>query len=189
MKVGVLCAPPGWGKTVLATNLIASRECSTLVLVHRKPLVEQWSERLCAFLGLTPKSIGRLGAGRRRLTRRIDIAMIQTLARSDDLRDLVRPYGQVVVDECHHVPAVQVERVLSAIPARYVTGLTATPYRRWSPADHHDAMRAHPPHHQPTLSSRRGGFGAAGDPQGYRVRPERSPDPGVDSGDLRRARK
>ena len=129
-EVGVVCAPPGWGKTVLATNLIASRERSTLVLVHRKPLVEQWSERLCAFLGLTPKSIGRLGAGRRRLTRRIDIAMIQTLARSDDLRDLVRPYGQVVVDECHHVPAVQVERVLSAIPARYVTGLTATPYRR-----------------------------------------------------------
>ncbi len=128
--VGVLCAPPGWGKTVLATHLIASRACSTLVLVHRKPLVEQWIERLCQFLDIPPKSIGRLGAGRRRLTQRIDIAMIQTLARSGDLRDLVRAYGHVVIDECHHVPAVQVERVLSAIPARYVTGLTATPYRR-----------------------------------------------------------
>ena len=115
---------------MLATNLIARRACSTLVLVHRKPLIEQWSERLCEFLGLKPKSIGRLGAGRRRLTHRIDIAMVQTLARSDDLRHLVRPYGYVVVDECHHVPAVQVERVLSAIPAQYVTGLTATPYRR-----------------------------------------------------------
>ena len=73
---------PGWGKTVLATHLIASRACSTLVLVHRKPLVEQWIERLCQFLDITPKSIGRLGAGRRRLTQRIDIAMIQTLARS-----------------------------------------------------------------------------------------------------------
>jgi superfamily II DNA or RNA helicase len=128
--VGVLSAPPGWGKTVLATNLIASRGRSTLVLVHRKPLVEQWTERLSEFLDITPKSIGRFGAGRRRLTRRIDIAMVQTLARSDDLHDLVRPYGHVVIDECHHVPAVQVERVLSAIPARYVTGLTATPYRR-----------------------------------------------------------
>lgn len=128
--VGVLCAPPGWGKTVLATHLIASRGCSTLVLVHRKPLVEQWSERLCEFLDTTPKSIGRLGAGRRRLTGGIDIAMIQTLARNDDLHDLVRAYGHVVIDECHHVPAVQVERVLSSIPARYVTGLTATPYRR-----------------------------------------------------------
>ncbi len=128
--VGVLCAPPGWGKTVLATHLIASRACSTLVLVHRKPLVEQWSERLCEFLDITPKSIGKLGAGRRRLTGEIDIAMIQTLARNDDLHDLVRAYGHVVIDECHHVPAVQVERVLSSIPARYVTGLTATPYRR-----------------------------------------------------------
>ena len=128
--VGVLCAPPGWGKTVLATNLIATRGCSTLVLVHRKPLVEQWIERLCEFLDVTPKSIGRLGAGGRRLTRRIDIAMVQTLARSDDLHALVRAYGHVVIDECHHVPAVQVERVLSAIPARYITGLTATPYRR-----------------------------------------------------------
>jgi superfamily II DNA or RNA helicase len=128
--VGVVCAPPGWGKTVLATKLIASRGCPTLVLLHRKPLVEQWTERLCEFLDITPKSIGRFGAGRRRLTRRIDIAMVQTLARSRDLHELVRAYGHVVIDECHHVPAVQVERVLSAIPARYVTGLTATPYRR-----------------------------------------------------------
>jgi superfamily II DNA or RNA helicase len=128
--VGVLCAPPGWGKTVLATNLIASRGRSTLVLVHRKPLVEQWAERLCEFLDITPKSIGRLGAGGHRLTQQLDIAMVQTLARSDDLRNVVRAYGHVVIDECHHVPAVQVERVLSAIPARYVTGLTATPYRR-----------------------------------------------------------
>ncbi len=128
--VGVLCAPPGWGKTVLATNLIASRGCSTLILVHRKPLVEQWVERLCEFLDITPNSIGRLGAGRHRLTHRIDIAMVQTLARRDDLHEVVQGYGHVVVDECHHVPAVQVERVLSAIPARYVTGLTATPYRR-----------------------------------------------------------
>ncbi len=127
---GVLCAPPGWGKTVLATSLIATRGRSTLVLVHRKPLVEQWAERLSEFLDIAPKSIGRLGGGRRRLTQQLDIAMVQTLARRDDLHDLVRAYGHVVIDECHHVPAVQVERVLAAIPARYVTGLTATPYRR-----------------------------------------------------------
>jgi superfamily II DNA or RNA helicase len=127
---GVLCAPPGWGKTVLATSLIARRGRSTLVLVHRKPLLEQWAERLAEFLDISPRTIGRLGGGRRRLTKHIDIAMVQTLAHKEDLRDLVRAYGHVVIDECHHVPAVSVERVLSAIPARYVTGLTATPYRR-----------------------------------------------------------
>jgi superfamily II DNA or RNA helicase len=127
---GVLCAPPGWGKTVLATHVIASRARSTLVLVHREPLLEQWAERLSEFLSISPKSIGRIGAGRRRLTGLVDIAMVQTLARRDDLHELVRAYGHVVIDECHHVPAVSVERVLSSIPARYITGLTATHQRR-----------------------------------------------------------
>lgn len=129
-ETGVLCAPPGWGKTVVATSLIATRDRSTLVLVHRKPLVDQWAQRLADFLNISPKEVGRLGGGRRRITGQIDVAMIQTLARSDALDELVRIYGQVVIDECHHVPAVSIERVLSAIPARYITGLTATPYRR-----------------------------------------------------------
>jgi superfamily II DNA or RNA helicase len=133
---GVLCAPPGWGKTVLATSLIASRGRSTIILVNRKPLVEQWVSRLAEFLAIPAKSIGRIGGGRQRLTGQIDVAMVQTLARSKDLRDLVRAYGHVVIDECHHVPAVSIERVLSAVPARHVTGLTATPYRR----DGHQAI-------------------------------------------------
>lgn len=129
-ETGVLCAPPGWGKTVVATSLIAARGRSTLVLVHRKPLVEQWAERLAEFLKISPKQVGRLGGGRRRTTGQIDVAMVQTLARSEALHELVRNYGHIVIDECHHVPAVSIERVLAAIPARYITGLTATPYRR-----------------------------------------------------------
>jgi superfamily II DNA or RNA helicase len=128
--IGVLCAPPGWGKTVLATSLLASRGRSTLILVHRGPLVEQWAERLCEFLGIPPKSIGRIGAGRRRITHHIDVAMVQTLARRTDIREFLRPYGHIIVDECHHVPAVSIDGVLSAASARFVTGLTATPYRR-----------------------------------------------------------
>jgi superfamily II DNA or RNA helicase len=135
-ETGVLCAPPGWGKTVVATSLIAARSCSTLVLVHRKPLVEQWAARLSEFTDIPPRAIGRLGGGRRRTTKQIDIAMVQTLARADRATDLLRDYGHVVIDECHHIPAVSIERVLSAIPARYVTGLTATPYRR----DGHDPI-------------------------------------------------
>ena len=129
-ETGVLCAPPGWGKTVVATSLIAARGCSTLVLVHRKPLIEQWAVRLGEFTDISPKAIGRLGGGRRRMTKQIDIAMVQSLARTDKAADFLRGYGHVVIDECHHVPAVSIERFLAAIPARYVTGLTATPYRR-----------------------------------------------------------
>lgn len=128
--IGVFVAPPGVGKTVLGTHLIAKRSRSTLVLVHRRPLLDQWVAQLAMFLGLDDKSIGRIGAGRRKPTGRIDVAMIQSLVREGRVDDLVAGYGHVIVDECHHVPAFSFERVLAEVKARYVTGLTATPQRR-----------------------------------------------------------
>jgi hypothetical protein len=128
--IGVFVASPGVGKTVLGTYLIARRACSTLVLVHRRPLLDQWVAQIAMFLGLEEKNIGRVGAGKRKLTGRIDVAMIQSLVRKGRVDDLVAGYGHVIVDECHHVPAFSFERVLAEIKARYVTGLTATPQRR-----------------------------------------------------------
>lgn len=128
--VGVLVAPPGVGKTVAGIRLIAERARNTLVLVHRQPLLDQWVAQLAMFLGVEPRSIGRIGGGKRHVTGRIDVATIQSLVRKDVVADLVAGYGHVVVDECHHVPAVSFERVLSEVRARYVTGLTATPKRR-----------------------------------------------------------
>ena len=125
-ETGVLVAPPGAGKTVMATALIAKRARSTLVLVHRRPLLEQWISRLAEFLDISPDQIGSPtttpgSSG-------IDVAMVQTLTRRVDV-DLSR-YGHVIVDECHHVPAFSVERLLRDLPARAITGLTATPQRR-----------------------------------------------------------
>jgi superfamily II DNA or RNA helicase len=127
---GVLVAPPGTGKTVLGAHAIAERRVNTLVLVHRRPLLEQWVERLSSFLGLDPKAIGVVGAGKQRRTGEIDVAMVQSLVRKGVVQDLVAEYGQVIVDECHHVSAATFERVLSEVKARYVLGLTATPRRR-----------------------------------------------------------
>jgi len=128
--VGVFVAPPGIGKTVLGTYMIARRQRSTLVLVHRRPLLDQWVAQLSMFLGLQSREIGRIGGGASKPTGRIDVAMIQSLVRKDSVDDLVARYGHVIVDECHHVPAVSFERVLSEIKARHVLGLTATPQRR-----------------------------------------------------------
>jgi superfamily II DNA or RNA helicase len=128
--IGVLVAPPGTGKTVIGTFLIAMRRRNTLVLVHRKPLLDQWVAQLALFLSKEPKEIGQIGSGKNRPTGEIDVAMMQSLVRLGRVADLVAGYGHVIVDECHHVPAVSFERILSEVKARFVTGLTATPRRR-----------------------------------------------------------
>jgi len=128
--IGVFVAPPGVGKTVVAIGLIAARGRSTLVLVHRKPLLDQWIARLAVFLGVERQEIGQIGAGKSRPNGRLDVAMLQSLVRKGEVSDLVAGYGQVIVDEAHHCPAVSFERVLGEVKARYVVGLTATPQRR-----------------------------------------------------------
>lgn len=129
-NIGVFVAPPGIGKTVVGTYLVAARARNTLVLVHRQPLLDQWIAQLSIFLGVEPKAIGQIGAGKRAPTGRLDVAMLQSLVREGQVDDVVATYGHVIVDECHHVPAVSFERVLSEVKARFITGLTATPRRR-----------------------------------------------------------
>jgi len=128
--IGVLSAPTAFGKTVIAAHLIAQRQVSTLVLVHRQQLMDQWRERLSMFLDVPITQIGQIGAGKKRPSGTLDVALIQSLQRAGDVDDLVAGYGQVVVDECHHIPALSFERVLREFKGRYVVGLTATPIRR-----------------------------------------------------------
>lgn len=127
---GVLVAPPGSGKTVIACSLIARHAVPTLVIVDRKPLVEQWRDRLATHLDVPLKEVGQVTAGGKRAKGTIDLAMAQSLARMDDLVEVTSGYGLVIVDECHHVPAVTFERCVRGIPVRRWIGLTATPYRR-----------------------------------------------------------
>lgn len=127
---GVLAATTAFGKTVVAAALIAHRARSTLILVHRRELLNQWVERLRSFLSVDPRQIGVIGGGKRKPTGIIDVALIQSLVRKGEVTDLVAGYGHLIVDECHHLSATSFELVARRSKARYVVGLSATVARK-----------------------------------------------------------
>jgi superfamily II DNA or RNA helicase/very-short-patch-repair endonuclease len=127
---GVLAATTAFGKTVIAAWLIAARGVNTLILVHRRQLLEQWVERLASFLDLPAKSIGRIGGGKKRPSGLLDVALIQSLVRKGVVDDRVADYGQLVVDECHHISAHSFEQVARQARSRFVLGLSATVARK-----------------------------------------------------------
>ena len=127
---GVLAATTAFGKTVVAASLLAKRRANTLILVHRRQLMDQWIARLGAFLDLADSEIGRIGGGKRKPTGVVDVAVIQSLAHGDEVDDLVADYGHLIVDECHHLSAPSFEKVARRAKVKYVLGLSATVTRR-----------------------------------------------------------
>jgi superfamily II DNA or RNA helicase len=127
---GILSAPTAFGKTVVGACLIARRAVNTLILVHRRQLMDQWRERLSAFLCMPIGQIGQIGGGKTKRTGAIDVALIQSLQRKGEVKDFVADYGQIIVDECHHLSAFTFEQVLRQARAKYILGLTATPTRK-----------------------------------------------------------
>lgn len=144
-RCGTLYATTAFGKTVTAAALIARKKINTLILVHTKALLDQWRERLEEYLTTDfqpeeqPKGRGRrkkfrqfgaLSSTENTLNCKIDIALLQSCMNDNEVKPFVRNYGMVIVDECHHAPAVNFERVLREVNASNVYGLTATPIRK-----------------------------------------------------------
>jgi superfamily II DNA or RNA helicase len=127
---GILSATTAFGKTIVALWLIAERKVNTLILVHRTQLMDQWVERISQFLGVSKKLIGRIGGGRKKRTGIIDVAVIQSVSLKGGVEDWVKEYGQVIVDECHHISAYSFEQAIRASSARYKIGLSATLTRK-----------------------------------------------------------
>ena len=127
---GVLAATTAFGKTVIAAWLIARRSTNTLVLVHRKQLMQQWIERLAMFLNLPQKSIGQIGGGKKIFTGELDVALIQSMVRKGVVNDRIADYCHIVVDECHIISAKSFELVTRRAKAKYVAGLSATVTRK-----------------------------------------------------------
>lgn len=142
---GILSAATAFGKTAVGAYLIAQRKVNALVLVHTSEIMQNWVEDLTKFLQInetppdyvTPKGrhkkrtsvIGTLYGGHNSLTGILDVAMVSSLGKHGIISTLVKDYGLVLMDECHHAGAANAEQVLSAVSAAYVYGLTATPKR------------------------------------------------------------
>ena len=128
--IGVLAASTAFGKTVVAANIIAARCRNTLVLVHRRQLLDQWVAKLEAFLDIDPRQIGVIRGGKQKPTGKIDIASIQSLVTKGEVHDLVAGYGRLVFDECHHLSVVSFEELAREAKARSVLGLSAPVTRK-----------------------------------------------------------
>ncbi|GAA3592569.1 DEAD/DEAH box helicase family protein [Flavivirga amylovorans] len=133
--LGVITAPPGSGKTVIGLKIIAEKQQPALIVVHRKQLLEQWIERIQAFLEIPKNEIGKIGQGKAKVGKHITVAMIQSLGKQlekQEIKNLNKLFGTVIIDECHHIPAETFRKTISKLSPYYQYGLTATPFRKGS---------------------------------------------------------
>ena len=128
---GILVAPPGSGKTIMALEIIARLKLPAIILVHRNQLLEQWVERIEQFLGIPKAHIGVISGTKKKLGKQITVASLQSLARYKDFDEIRNEFGVVIVDECHHIPAKTYREVIRLFNSRYCYGLTATHERKF----------------------------------------------------------
>jgi len=127
---GLLVAPPGSGKTIMGIDIIAKMKQPTLILVHKKQIFNQWVERVEGFLNIPKKDIGQFVAAKKKIGKKVTVAMVQTLNRLENLNDLTDKFGLVIVDECHHMPAKMFRNIITKLNPYYLYGFTATPERK-----------------------------------------------------------
>ena len=123
----ICVAPPGFGKTLIGAKMIEERQCNTLIVVNKNMLLDQWIQRFVDYFKMDKKEIGFLGKGKNKLTSKLDIATMQSLKNQPDL---IKNYTQVIVDECHHIPAITFELIVKQFCGKYILGLSATPNRK-----------------------------------------------------------
>ena len=126
--MGTLSAPTGSGKTVMALYMIAQRKQPALIITHTKELLNQWINRVEQFLEIPTNEVGRIGDGERNIGKKITVALVQTLYKCAS--EVFLHIGYLIVDECHRTPARTFTEAVTAFDCKFITGLSATPWRR-----------------------------------------------------------
>jgi superfamily II DNA or RNA helicase len=128
---GILVAPPGSGKTIMALEIIAQRKLPAIILVHRNQLLHQWVERIEQFLGIPKAHIGVISGVKKKVGKQITVASIQSLVKYKNFDEIRSEFGVVIIDECHHIPAKTYRETIRSFNSRYCYGLTATHERKF----------------------------------------------------------
>jgi len=123
----ICVAPPGFGKTLIGAKMFEKRACKTLIIVNKNMLLNQWIERFVDYFEYDKKDIGYLGKSKNKLNGNIDVATMQSLKNSPEY---IHNYSFVIIDECHHIPAVTFEQIVKNFRGKYILGLSATPNRK-----------------------------------------------------------
>jgi superfamily II DNA or RNA helicase len=133
--MGVIVAPPGSGKTIIGLKIIADKQQPALIVVHRKQLMDQWIDRIEAFLGIPKHKIGKIGQGKSKIGTHITVATIQSLTKEltkTESAEIKNAFGTILIDECHHIPAGSYRNTIQQFNSYYLYGLTATPFRKYN---------------------------------------------------------
>jgi len=126
---GLICVPCGWGKTVIAINILSRLKRKTLVIVHKEFLMEQWKTRINDFLDNV--SIGTIqGKKVDIINKDIVLGMLQSISMKDYPKYVFEQFGTVIFDECHHLGAEVFSKALPKVASKYMIGLSATPKRK-----------------------------------------------------------
>lgn len=129
-EMGVIVAPPGSGKTIIGLSIIAQKKQPALIIVHRRQSFDQWVQRIQSFLGIPKYKIGRITKGHVDIGEHISVAMIQSLGNAEVVSKIVKAFGTIIIDECHHLPSDTYKIALNKLHTYYMYGLTATPIRK-----------------------------------------------------------
>src|SRR5690606_22678877 len=133
--MGVIVAPPGSGKTIIGLKIIADKQQPALIVVHRKQLMDQWMDRIVAFLGIPKQKIGKIGQGKSKIGEHVTVATIQSLAKElakAENAEIKNAFGTILIDECHHIPAETYRNTIQQFNSYYLYGFTATPFRKYN---------------------------------------------------------
>jgi superfamily II DNA or RNA helicase len=130
----LLSLPPGFGKTACALYISSALATRTLILVHTKVLACQWKDRVASFLDhAVPVVVSSQKMPTNLHEATHVIALLQTVVahtKSGKTGWLENLHDMIIVDECHHVCAPTLCKVIETVGSRFRLGLSATISRK-----------------------------------------------------------